>query len=52
MSAIMHINEMVNFLQPLNDTSYKLLKKAEKRSVETAENVLTNGGGLALTVFV
>ena len=43
-SAIMLINEKTYSLQPSDVITPKLLKKAEKRSVETAENVLTYGG--------
>lgn len=48
----MHSNEIISFGQPSNGKGYNLLKNVENRSVETAENVLTNGGGFALNVFV
>lgn len=50
--AIMHINEKTYSLQPSNVITPKLLKNAENRSVETAENVLTYGGSFALKDFL
>ena len=40
----MHNNEIVSLAQSSDVITPKLLKKAEERSVETAENVLTYGG--------
>lgn len=51
-SAIMHINENTYSLQPSDVITPKLLKNAENRSVETAENVLTYGGSFALKDFL
>ena len=52
MPAIMHNNEIVSLAQSSDFITPKLLKNAENRSVETAENVLTNGGSLALKDFL
>ena len=52
MPAIMHNNEIVFLAQSSDVITPKLLKNAENRSVETAENVLTYGGSFALKDFL